>query len=34
MEYLERVCENVGTLTVNGGSDLLGQLSALLSKRL
>jgi regulator of protease activity HflC (stomatin/prohibitin superfamily) len=32
MEYLERVCENVGTITVNGGSDLLGQLTTLLGK--
>ncbi|MDR0964250.1 MAG: slipin family protein [Clostridium sp.] len=30
MEYLEKICDNVGNITVNGGSDLLGQLTAIL----
>jgi hypothetical protein len=30
MEYLEKICDNVGNRTVNGGSDLLGQLTAIL----
>ncbi len=30
MEYLEKICENVGSITVHGGSDLLGQLATML----
>ncbi|WP_130862143.1 slipin family protein [Bacilliculturomica massiliensis] len=30
LEYLEKICENVGTITVGGGSDLLSQLTAVL----
>lgn len=30
MEYLEKICEKVGSITVNGGYDLLGQLTAIL----
>ena len=33
MEYLEKICDNVGNITVNGGSDLLGQLTAILNSR-
>jgi regulator of protease activity HflC (stomatin/prohibitin superfamily) len=29
MEHLERICDNVGNITVNGGSGLLEQLSAI-----
>ncbi|HML47292.1 MAG TPA: SPFH domain-containing protein [Clostridia bacterium] len=30
MEYLEKICENVGSITVNGGGDLLSQLAQML----
>lgn len=30
MEFVERVCENVGTITLNGSGDLLTQLASLL----
>lgn len=30
LEYLEKICENVGNITVSGGSDLLSQLTAVL----
>lgn len=30
LEYLEKICENVGTITVNGNSDLLSQLTRVL----
>ena len=30
LEYLEKICENVGTITVGGGGDLLSQLTAVL----
>ncbi|MEQ2455457.1 slipin family protein [Flavonifractor hominis] len=30
MEYMERICENVGSIHLNGGGDLLAQLGALL----
>ncbi len=30
LEYLEKICDNVGNITVNGGSDLLGQLTQIL----
>jgi hypothetical protein len=33
MEHLERICDNVGSITVNGGGDLLGQLAALTGGR-
>ena len=29
MEYLERICDKVGTITLNGGNSLLEQLSQL-----
>lgn len=29
LEYMERICENVGNITVNGSTDLLTQLSAI-----
>lgn len=31
LEYLERICEHVGEINVNGGADLLGKLSELLA---
>jgi len=30
LEYLEKICDNVGNITVSGGSDLLSQLTAVL----
>ncbi len=30
LEYIERICENVGTIQVNGSGDLLSQLAAVL----
>ncbi len=30
MEFVERVCENVGTITLNGNGDLLSQLASML----
>lgn len=33
LESLEKICENVGNITVNGGGDLLGQLAAVLRSR-
>ncbi len=30
LEYVERICENVGNITVNGSSDLLSQLTTVL----
>ncbi len=30
LEYLEKICENVGNITVNGGTDLLSQLTNIL----
>lgn len=30
LEYLEKICDNVGNITVSGGSDLLSQLTAIL----
>ena len=30
LEYLERICENVGNIQVNGGQDLLAQLTTAL----
>ena len=30
LEYLEKICDNVGNITVNGGSDLLSQLTYIL----
>ena len=32
LEYLEKICENVGTITLNGSGDVLGQLSALVKR--
>jgi len=30
LEYLEKICDNVGNITVSGGSDLLSQLTEIL----
>jgi regulator of protease activity HflC (stomatin/prohibitin superfamily) len=30
LEYLEKICDNVGTISVSGGGDLLGQLRGIL----
>lgn len=30
LEYLEKICENVGNITVSGGNDLLSQLTKIL----
>lgn len=32
LEYVERICENVGNITLNGSGDLLAQLTAILHK--
>ena len=32
LEYLERICENVGSINLNGSGGVLSQLSALLGK--
>lgn len=32
LEYVERICENVGNITVNGSTDLLSQLTTILKK--
>lgn len=32
LEYMERICSNVGNITVNGNGDLLGQLAAILAR--
>ncbi len=32
LEYIERICENVGNITVNGSQDLLTQLTTILKK--
>lgn len=32
LEYLEKICEHVGEINVNGGGDLLGKLAKLLDK--
>ena len=33
LEYLERICENVGNITLNGNVDILSQLVNLLQKK-
>lgn len=33
LEYLERICQNVGSITVDGGGSLMERLSAILSAR-
>jgi len=33
MEYVERICENVGNISLNGSGDILGQLTAILDRR-
>ncbi len=33
LEYVERICENVGSLTVNGSGDLLSELSRILHRK-
>ena len=33
LEYLERICENVGNITLNGNSDILIQLAAFIQKQ-
>jgi len=30
LEYIEKICDNVGSITVNGGSDLLSQLTTIM----
>ena len=30
LEYLERICENVGNISVNGNADLLSQLNTIM----
>lgn len=32
LEHIEKICEQVGSITLNGSGDILGQLSALLNK--
>ena len=32
LEYIERICENVGSIQLNGSADLLTQLTSLLHK--
>lgn len=32
LEYIERICENVGSINLNGGSDMLAQLAGLIHK--
>ncbi len=32
MEYIERICENVGNISLNGNGDLLAQLQQLLER--
>ena len=32
LEYIERICENAGSINLNGGSDILAQLTALIHK--
>lgn len=31
LEYVERICEKVGNININGGSDVLSQLTGMLS---
>ena len=33
LEYVERICENVGNITLNGNVDILSQLVNLLQKK-
>ncbi|MBQ8603449.1 MAG: slipin family protein [Oscillospiraceae bacterium] len=33
LEYIEKICENVGNITVNSGGDILSRLSTLLQKQ-
>ncbi len=33
LEYIERICENVGNITVNGSGDLLSQLTGILKRK-
>ena len=33
LEYVERICENVGNINLNGSSDILEQLTSILGKR-
>lgn len=33
LEYVERICENVGNITLNGSGDILAQLTAILRKQ-
>ncbi|MBQ8824090.1 MAG: slipin family protein, partial [Ruminococcus sp.] len=32
LEYIERICENVGSISISGNGDLLTQLTNLLNK--
>lgn len=34
LEYLERICENVGNITVNGNTDLISQLSNIICRNI
>jgi hypothetical protein len=31
LEYVERICENVGNISLNGNGNILGQLTAILN---
>ena len=31
LEYVERICEKVGNININGGNDVLSQLTSMLS---
>lgn len=33
LEYIERICENVGNITLNGSTDVLSQLTGILQKK-
>lgn len=33
LEYLERICENVGSINLNGSGDVINQLAALITKK-
>lgn len=30
LEYIEKICENIGNITVGGGTDLLSQLTKII----
>jgi len=33
LEYIERICENVGNITLNSGGDVLSQLTGILKRK-